>query len=245
MRVAVTLALRTLATFCVPLMPASAQEEPVAVRPIFTPPPPDTIADTLATVPAADRRIPPTCWRAKPRPPCNGFFLTDFGVEVPLRSTRHVDPANGRPRADFSERLIWTFGFMGTKGRHSFGPAISVTSEEFLGVNIIEGRYRNWLGRSAAIDAAVGFKANDVRHAGGDRVRARGVTAMLGFTPNRYIGVSVRGDLVRARERNHRAILVGATSTRFSEIAMKNVVLWTLRTMLGAIGVELEDPDAS
>lgn len=219
-----------------------AQSEPVAVRPVHTPPP----LDTTTIVPEEQQR--PNCWRAQSRPPCNGFFLTDLGIELPLRSTHHVDPADpaarGGRHADFQTRLVWTFGFMATKGRHSHGGAVSITSEETRspGIpNVIEWRYRNWLGASAAVDVGVGYKANEVWAPGVGLVGARGVTAMLAYTPMRYVGVSVRADLVRARGRDHRALLVGLQSTRLSEVMIKHTFLLIIRTMLGAIGVEVEE----
>jgi len=217
-----------------------AQSEPVAVRPAHTPP----SIDTTTIVPEAPPPRP-NCWRAQSRPPCNGFFLTDLGIEVPLRSTRSADPAaSGGEHIAFRTRLVWTFGFMATKGRHSHGGAVSITSEETRSPgmpNVIEWRYRNWLGASAAVDVGVGYKANEVWEPGVGLVGARGVTAMLAYTPMRYVGVSVRADLVRARGRDHRALLVGVQSTRLSEVMIKHTFLLILRTMLGAIGVELEE----
>lgn len=227
------------------LLPPSilAQSEPVATRPVHTPPPIDTVSgDTVVIL--ADQPRRPNCWRAQPRPACAAFFVTDIGIEVPLRSTRTADPAAGHRKVDFPTRVVWTFGFMGTRGRHSTGPAISITTEEVQNTfapNIYEWRYRNWLAGSPAIDVGLGYKVNEVWEQGVGLVGARGITAMLGYTPTRYIGLSARGDFVRSPSRNHRAVLVGVQSTRLSELMIKHLFIGVIRALLASIGIELEE----
>jgi hypothetical protein len=219
-----------------------AAQEPVAERPRHIPPAVDSTAVTDSVTP---RPAPPNCWRPQRRPPCEGFFLTQIGVEVPALGTRRDDPAELR-RRDFGARLVWTFGFMGTTGRHSHGGAFSFTSEPTAGgrlPHVIEYRYRNWLGANAAIDAAVGYKVADTWKNGSGLFAAKGMTAMAGFTANRWIGVAVRGDLIRAAGRERRALMIGVHSTRGSELALKYTAILLLRTALAAIGIEWEDEE--
>ena len=220
---------------------ASAQEpEPVAVKPTYVPPVlEDSIAlpDEQAPQPASG----PGCWRAQPMPRCPGFFLTDIGIETPMFSTRTRDA--GRLRGAFPMRLMWSIGLMGTSGRHSHGGAIAVTSDETVNAGlVIEYRYRNWLGGDGAFDAGLGYRRGSVSLSG-ETVQARGVTLLAGYTPNRWIGVTLRGDLLRARGRPHSALMIGATSTRASEFMFRAVFIEIVRALFAKIGVELEDEE--
>lgn len=219
-----------------------AQSEPVAVRPEHVPPPVDSTADSSRTPP------PPSCWRARPRPPCEGFFITDFGIEVPVASTRRADAAGvrGGRGPDFGIRGLWTFGFMGTKGRHSHGATVSFLIDETTAESVpytLEWRYRNWLGRSAAVDAAIGYKRAHMWQNGAGLVPARGMTMLVAITPNRWIGVSARVDLMRVDGRTPRALLLGVQSTRVSEEFIRFVAVEMLRAALARIGVELEEDE--
>ena len=136
---------------------------------------------------------------------------------------------------------------MATIGRrHSTGLAVAITSEEtnhFGSLNVVEWRYRNWVNSVSALDIGVGYKANGVRPPGTGLVDARGVTAMLGYTPTRWIGISARGDWVRARGQTHHGILLGLQSTRVSEHIFRVLAIGAVRALLAEIGIELEDDD--
>ena len=218
------------------------QSEPVAERPRHIPPLVDSalVSDSAPAQPA-----PPNCWSAQRRPPCEGFFLTQIGMEIPVLGTRRNDPAE-RARRDFGARFAWSFGFMGTKGRHSHGGTFSFSSEPMADERIphvVEYRYRNWVHATGAIDAAVGYKVADVWKNGTGLVRGRGMTAMVGFTANRWVGVSVRGDLIRAAGRERRGLMLGVHSTRGSELAIKYTAILMARTALAAIGIEWEEEE--
>ena len=180
----------------------------------------------------------PGCWRAQPTPRCPGFFLTDIGIETPLYSTR--TGGAGRLRGSVPMRLVWSVGFMGTSGRHSHGGAFALTSDDNVRAGtVIEYRYRNWLGGNGAFDAGLGYRGTSVRQ-GDEWVQARGVTLLAGYTPNRWIGVTLRGDVLRARGRSHNALMIGAASTRASEFMFRVVFHGAMSALLGAIGIEWE-----
>lgn len=227
---------------------AGAQAEPVAVRPVHIPPASDSSADSAAM--AQQSPPPPNCWRAQPSPPCPGFFITEFGLEVPVWTTRRRDfSAAGRARGDgtrrdFGLRPVWTFGFMGTKGPNSHGGTLSLTGDEQLGEAIqvtVEYRYRRWLQRAMALDGALGYRATKTWKDSVGLVPAKGLTAMAGFTPNRYVGVLVRADLVRGGGRTTRGLGVGITSQWVSERFIQVVAIGLLREALRAIGLEVEE----
>lgn len=218
-------------------------QEPVAERPRHIPPPVDT---TIQAVDSANTGAPrPNCWRASPRPPCEGFFLTEIGVDFPMLSTRRDDPAT-LARRDFGARMMWSFGIMGTKGRHSHGGVFSFGPEGGVDERIphsFEYRYRNWLNEGTAVDAGIGYRATGMWKNGTGLIPAKGVTAMVAFTPNRWIGVSLRGELVRSGGRERRALLAGVQSTRGSEFALKWTAILIVRTALQAIGFEWEEEE--
>jgi hypothetical protein len=221
-----------------------AAQEPVAQRPRHIPPATDTLVQVEdSAAPAAPR---PNCWRASPRPPCDGFFLTEIGVDFPVFATRRDDPAELR-RRDFGARFVWGFGVMGTRGRHSHGGVFSFGGEGGLDDDFIphslEYRYRNWLGQSAAVDAGIGYRSTQMWKNGAGLIPAKGVTAMVAFTPSRWIAVSARGELVRAAGRERRALLVGVQSTRGSEFALRLTAVLLWRAALQAIGVDPEEED--
>jgi hypothetical protein len=231
---------------CLTPLVAGAQSEPVAVRPPYTRP----VIDSTEMAPTQDSAATPAstapgCWRAQSR--CSSFFLTDMGVEFPLHSTRLGEPtASGRRRSDFGTRLMWTFGVMGTKGRQSHGAAFSIASELSSSAFFpytFEYRYRNWVTSTSALDGGLGYKTHEVWVDGVGAVKGHGMTAMLAFTPSRFIGVNARFDLIRARGTNHSAVLLGLQSTRLSEVMMRFVFVETIRAVLGRIGIELEDED--
>ena len=210
------------------------------------------LADSSAWVRVDTSRRTPNCWRPQRRPPCEGFFLTELAVEMPFASTRRNDrvynPDGAGMRPDFSTRVAWTFGFMGTPGGgpSSYGGALSFAGEEWLESIVpitLEARYRRWIGQSASANAALGYRRTQLWRAGTGLVGAQGATAMLGFTLNQYMGVSVRGELMRGGGRTARSALVGINSTRGSEFFLKTVAIGLVRLVLGKIGIHVGDED--
>lgn len=218
---------------------AAQAPEPVAVKPTYTAPVVDSVETPVEEPPPARR---PGCWRAQPMPACPGFFLTDIGIETPLYSTRTNDA--GRLRGSVPMRLVWSIGFMGTSGRHSHGGAVALTSDDNVRAGtVIEYRYRNWPGGNSAFDAGLGYRRTSVRQ-GDEMVQARGATLLAGYTPNRWIGVTLRGDVLRARGRSHNALMIGATSTRASEFMFRAVFIEMVRALFGSIGIEWEEEES-
>lgn len=234
---------------------ALAQSEPIAVKPTYERPAglaPDTTRDSTSRADSIARASRPNCWRAQPNPPCPGFFITEFGIEQPLLSTRRNDRssvglAQGGPglRRDFGTRLAWTFGFMGTKGSDSHGATLSLSADVDNTTSLFpftfEYRYRRWLPGSAAFDAALGYRKADVWKDGTGSMTGRGLTMMAGYTFNPYVGISVRGDLIHAAGRQRRAMSLGVRSTRLSEAFIKYTAIAVARAALAKIGIELEE----
>lgn len=224
--------------------PLRAQGEPIAVRPRYVPPVMADSADSTDTTVVAPLPEPrPSCWRAHPAPTCPGYFLTDFGAEFPITSSRGADPA-GVTRTDLPFRVTWTIGLMANSGRNAHGGSGGVAMEEHANVvPIVEYRYRRWLDRSATLDAGVGFRGASLVHPREGRVPARGVTLMAGYSPNRWIGATLRLDLVRGGGRTGRALMMGVQSTRVSEHMFRLVAIGLVEALFAAIGVDFEWED--
>jgi len=222
---------------------AAAQSEPVATRPTSPPVPVLDTTQIVVTQQGAPQRL--NCWRA--RKPCPLFFLTDLGIEFPVAQSRHPDAlAPGGRGRDFADiRPVWTIGFLGTKGRHSHGPTASLVGEDVpTGLPfMLEYRYRNWLGESAALDLSLGYKRNGFYESGLGLTEGKGLTTMIAWTPNRWIGLSARGDFMRAANRDRRALLLGVQSTRVSEEFFKLVLVTAIQALLEKIGVDTSDDE--
>ena len=184
------------------------------------------------------------CWRARPMPECRMVFLTDIGLDMPIWTTATTAPNPIYSKA-FPVRLNWSIGLMRNGDRHSHGVSLSITSESSSQLpQIIEYRYRNWLGRGSAIDAAVGWKRNEVWEASG-LDQSSGMTFMLGYTPTRWLGASVRYDFVKGDRRTHRAVMLGLQSTRVSEYVFKGMALAIVDGLLAKIGLERDSGEDS
>ena len=223
---------------------AMAAQEPAAPKPVSVVPPLDTIspADSahLDSLAQAARHV--RCWRARPMPECRMVFLTDFGLEFPLYTTATTSPDPIFSKS-FAPRLNWSIGLMRNGARHSHGVSLSLTSENTRQIpQIVEYRYRHWLGRGSAFDAAVGWKRNAVWQGAG-HVDADGMTFLLGYTPTRWIGANVRYDFVNASGRTHRGVMLGVQSTRVSEYTFKFLALAIVDGLLARIGIERDTGD--
>lgn len=221
---------------------AGAQSEPVATRPWYVRPPMDSVsADSATTTDTQPARRGPGCYRAQSLPRCLGFLVTDFGFEHPVYTTRHT-PAPIYSGRDFEQRVTFSLGAMRNFGRHAMGPVAAITSESGPAW-MLEWRYRNWLTATQAVDVGLGYKTNSVWQNDDVERRGRGVTAMIAWTPSRWIGVSARMELIRARDETHRGLLLGAQSTRVSEFILREMPGAIMRALLARIGIEVENED--
>src|SRR5687767_6949314 len=114
---AVSSALSSAFSFALPIALSSAvlgAQEPVARRPVGAVPvdsmPVLTPADSARLDSIAERQRHTRCWRARPMPECRMVFLTDFGLDFPISTTRANDFAAGSYRRDFDVRMNWSLG---------------------------------------------------------------------------------------------------------------------------------------
>ena len=217
-------------------------QEPVAPRPVHTRPPIDSL-DTLstATLDSLDQaRRNVRCWRARPMPECRMVFLTDFGFDGPIHTTKSKDPAARYYDRAFDFRMNWSIGLMRNGDRHSHGVSLSVTSEAGLTFPMIaEYRYRQWRNQFA-IDAGVGLKRHEVWVDNAGLVPGTGLTTMLGFSPSRWFGTTLRYETMQVRGQRFTGVMLGVQSTRVSEYAFRFLAIGIRDWLLGLIGFEWE-----
>jgi hypothetical protein len=218
----------------------SGAQEPVAPRPTHTRPPLDSLEplNTEAVDSAYRRQRNARCWRARPMPDCRMVFLTDFGIDFPISTTRAADPGARFYARDFDVRMAWSIGLMRNGRRHSHGVSFALTSEPARAIPMIaEYRYRQWRG-PMTFDAALGLKRHEVWIDKTGLVEGRGLTTMLGASPSRWIGLSLRYERMRVRGTTRRGVLVGLQSTRASEHVFRIIALGIVDALLGSIGFE-------
>ena len=206
--------------------PLAAQSEPAAVAP-------RTLTDSMrgrdsALVAQQQGKTKiqqaPNCMRAQPSPLCRMWMLSEVTTEWPITTTRSRDPVmNGEP--DFAMRAMISFGAMVNSGKNAWGAALT-TGSEFAGPDYtpfsIEARYRRWVSRTFTLDAGAGYKRRQVLNDFGPNspfnyTSGNGVTAFAAITPNRYVGVLVRGDVLSGGGRPIHAISLGLRSGWLAE----------------------------
>ena len=227
------------------VMPAVLlSQEPVAQKPVGAVPVdsvgPMSPADSAHLDSLAQQARHVRCWRARPMPDCRMVFLTDFGLDGPLHTTTSRDPAARYYNRAFDLRMNWSIGLMRNGDRHSHGVSLAVTSEAGLTFPMIaEYRYRRWLNQFA-LDAGVGLKRHDVWIDNVGLTRGNGLTTLLGISPSRWIGASLRYETMKVRGQRFTGVMLGVQSTRVSEYTFRFLGIALRDWLLGLIGFEWE-----
>lgn len=189
-------------------------------------------------------RRAPNCFRAQPAPLCRVFMLSEFAFESPFASTRRTDPL-GVDTRDFRNRALWSMGAMRNVGRDSYGGVAAVAYEEATPGYMpwtIEARYKRWLTPRFTVDAGVGYKHRQVwSETAQALVPARGVTAMAGVMPTRYVGVSVRADVLSGGGRTAHGVSLGVRSQWLAEQFVRFTALAATRRVFAIPDLEVND----
>lgn len=100
-----------------------------------------------APVPPADAPTTThTCFRGQPKPACDQFWLTEFGVAAPI------------PAGSNRIRVTLELGRMrNVSAKHAYGVAVFAEGSEFDGGVGVRPRYRYWIDRSVSVDVAPGI----------------------------------------------------------------------------------------
>ncbi len=144
------------------------------------------------------------CYRARPKPACSTFILTDFGGYLVT--------------GDFPLGGVVDWGLMvNVSTRDAIGTSVFASLDP-LGFGLGPAvRYRRWLPPSGSFEVAVGTpltRTNDIRGA---------VFGLVRWSPNHWLAVAARPELV------HRPVFLcgGPTNTCTSEVQ------WRRRVPLG------------
>ena len=165
---------------------------------------------TLALAPCVAQsdtttRIPPhLCWRGKPAPECTTFWITEFGVDANMSSTRTVVSQNYGggdvyrfSEPDFDSRFIWTVGPMFNTGpRTDLGGTLSFSPLSGRSRVAAEVRRRWWTTRGLAFDLSAGALRMGVSRATTTPRDEYGLTAGAFVVGGDYINVNGRVDLL-------------------------------------------------
>ena len=120
------------------------------------------------------------CWRARPRPQCGAFLLTDAGAY-----TRLVKAASDE--GPFA--AVFDYGIMVNVTPHD---AVGASFFASIETNAAVGpavRYRRWFGTNSALDVALGVPTNG---------RQSGVFGLVKVNPTHWLGVALRPKVIRA-----------------------------------------------
>src|SRR5690348_8788971 len=146
-----------------------------------------------------------TCWRGKPAPQCQTFWLTEISGEYAFASTTaHYRAVYSSPsgtfvtsydRPDISSRLVWTVGPMfNTSPRHAVGGTLTAGFVDGGQRIAIEARRRNWFPESGlGLDFSAGALQQSVPFHEGRR--AYGLTAGAYVIGEDLINMNVHADV--------------------------------------------------
>jgi hypothetical protein len=158
-----------------------------------------------------------TCYRARPKPACSVFFLTDAGGYLSFQGSNSAQPVTR-----FRAAADW--GFMANLGQHSAAGASFFVLLDNVG--FVAGpsvRYRRWLRRGASLDLALGTPV----HAS---VNSVSVYGLVKWSPVHWFGVAARPELVRRTTQSHAQFSVGV------EVGwVPGMVLTVVSSVVGAI----------
>jgi len=137
------------------------------------------------------------CHRARPKPGCAAFILTNFGSYVMLGTA-----ASGNTPL----RAVVDWGLMANvSARNAIGASVFVSADRDgygFGPAL---RYRRWIGGSASVEVAVGAPLA----IGGDsyKMETGSVFGLVKWSPNHWFAVAARPDLI------HGLVFVGCGPT--------------------------------
>lgn len=141
---------------------------------------------------AQSREIPKrTCWRGRPQPVCDVFWITELGFYPRLASTR------SGPIPAIETHGSAEIGRMVNNGGSAHGFLVSMgTNERFA----LLYRHRRWVGTEGTFDLTAGPLQTAIHQPVHSYLedRAFGLTGEIALGWRDYGQISIRGDLARA-----------------------------------------------
>jgi hypothetical protein len=181
------------------------------------------------SVPHRERK---TCWRGRPAPECDNFWLTEISAEYAFASTTahyrqtYITP-NGtyvvaNDQSDMSSRLVWTVGPMfNTSPTTAVGGTVSAGFVSNGARIAIEARRRTWLVDGMILDLSTGVTRMPVPFTSNPR---------YGLTAGTYIGgsdlvhLSAHGDLLFSDGRPRAGATVGIGAGSYAAVGVTGVL---------------------
>ena len=115
------------------------------------------------------RREYHVCWRGKPQPECDSFWITEISGEYSYATTvtryRLVSGSfvNAYDEPDISSQLLWTVGPMfNTSPWHALGGTLSAGFVNDGSRIALEARRRSWTSLGSAVDVSAGVLRSNV-----------------------------------------------------------------------------------
>src|SRR2546422_7619285 len=131
----------------------------------------------------ADRQAAPLCYRARPKPACSAFILTNFGGYLVLGG----DEPNDTPLREVAD-----WGVMANvSARDALGASVFASLDRLgfaLGPAV---RYPRWLSSSASLDLAVGTPLVT----GAGNMQTGSVFGLVRWSPNPWFALAARPGL--------------------------------------------------
>ena len=154
------------------------------------------------------------CFEPQPRPACKKFWITELNGYQALGASHFTEQTSAGPqiRRDLHEHFnVSVGGMVNHRPRAAFGAAVMLgdgPEGERVGV---EARARRWLGAHGAVDVSAG-PLEALVHAPPPSGRARGygVGADVSLMWFDWVGLTVRGEVLRAEGRTVHALYAGA-----------------------------------
>lgn len=146
------------------------------------------------------------CWRGRPVPQCDAFWITESGADIVASTTTEraiIDDGLGRTHVDrlahFTSRWSITVGPMfNTSALRAAGGTLSVSTLYNRAFRVAaELRRRWWTPEGSALDLTIGPVASPVRHVAPRRsVSAYGMTTAAYLVGGDVINLNMRADLL-------------------------------------------------
>jgi hypothetical protein len=131
-----------------------------------------------------------TCWRGRPQPACDVFWITELGFYPRLRATTKGQP----PALDAHGSA--ELGRMVNKGRSALGVLVTVGPNDRWGLLL---RHRRWIGSEGTFDVTAGVIHTEINHPEHSFLDKQGfgVTGDIALGWRDYGQIVLRGDLAR------------------------------------------------
>jgi hypothetical protein len=195
-----------------------------------------------AQIDSTSHRGEQLCWRGKPAPACDTFWITELSVQYPYATTwtryTYVGTyVNSYSRQDVSTQVFWTVGPMfNTNSNRALGVTVSAGFVHDGSRVAVEARRRYWTAERSAFDFTLGgVRMNAPPVPGHYQQHSYGLTGGAYMVGSDQIHVNGRADLLVSDGRVRAGGTVGAGLGTYGAIGATIV----LGALIGAVAIVL------